>query len=252
MTGTLASLDTQGGASLPQPVVRLVNGGDGIATHDRAYVGGISHPQFDAIRDMKPQIWLFRYKRGFTNTSGPHSGYSYDKRRGYVHPAHFVGGAQSGRHVGGGGHTTRNGGAIPDRPTEWTLTDDHRYDAVFEPELWFLNSQTNPYAWPIVPLATATGIEHTTIGQSGQSGNDTGTYPDAQSRAFCGSTRTKGTQVQWFAFAVVVDDPADSRCKIIGPLSEPLRAAIWPKVQVGYGACPITADKGRKIRLRHA
>lgn len=253
MSGTSSSLTDGKGSGLPQPMIRIIRGGPTSGAHDRVEAGGLTDPAFDAIADLEPQLWLYRYKRGFYSKSSQHSGYSYDNVRGYVHPSHWTGAIVGGRKVGGGSHTTRGGGPIPARSTEWVVTAAHRYDAMLEPELWFLNNNTLPLTYPIQPIATATGNEHGLIGRSGQHGRDTGTYPTTGEPGFCGSSQIKGTHAQWFAFAYAVRDmEGDSRDYVVGPLSEVVRAEIWPRVKVNYGTCLPRADRGRKIRLRHA
>lgn len=252
MSGTLAALESSGGLSIPKPRVRILTNGIDSGKHDDIEIGGITAPEWEAIKDKSPQIWLFRYKRGHSPTvgRGMHSGYRYDNTRGYVHPSNWVAGVNIGRNVGGGAHTSRNGSVIPNRQTEWNMTDAHRYDAVFDPEFWFLNNNTQEYSWPILSVTAVTGFEHTKIGQSGQGGNNTGTYPNPVP-GFCNSTRTRGTQIQYFAFAIAIKDVQDSRNYLIGPLTEPVQASIWPKVKVAYN-CPVLVDKGRKIKVRYA
>jgi hypothetical protein len=105
--------------------------------------------------------------------------------------------------------------------------------------------------FPIQAVATATGSEHNLIGRSGQSGQNIGTTPRNDIPAFCGSSRTRGTQSQWFAFAYTVEDETDPRNRIIGPLSEPINAKIWPHVKLNYGTCFPRYDRGRKIKIAH-
>lgn len=237
---------------LPQPVVRIVKGNDlVVGAHDRTFAGGLTKPQFDAIKDLNPQIWLFRYKTAYTPHTNPNSGYRYDNTRGYIHPSDLSAGPVSGRNYSGGNHNTRGGPPVPPRQTEWNVTRDNFYDAEFQPELWFLSSSGGIHTFPIQAIATATGAEHNIIGRSGQSGQNTGSYPSEGLPGFCGSGRTKGTQSQWFAFAYTVTDEVDPRNRIIGPLSEPVNAKIWPHVKVNYGTCLPRYDRGRKIKLAH-
>lgn len=256
MSGTSGSiLSGKGGISLPQPVVRLVMGNNHPALpgmHDAAYVGGMTDPEFEAVQDRSPQIWLFRYKMGHNPKYDPHNtGYMHDKRRGYVHPSNWDGTAVGVRKVGGGGHHFRNGGTAQKRPSEWDVTKAHRYEAVFQPELWFLDRNSNPYSFPIQQVATSASDEYTMIGNSGQHGNFSGANPNHTQPGFCGSSQTGGVQKQWFAFAYAIKDTTDTRNYIIGPLSEVVEAVIWPKIKVNYGGCLPKFDRGRKIRLMH-
>jgi hypothetical protein len=198
---------------------------------------------------LNPQIWLYRYKRGFMARTDPHSGYNYDNTRGWVHPAHWVGGTVSGRNLGGGAHSSRGGLVGVDRPTEWSLSNANRYDAVFEPNLWFLTQgAASQLSYPIQPIPGASGAEVYNIGPSGQGTNDTGTRHDILKDGFCGSSQTKGVQRQWFAFACVVETEPGKFIR--GPLSEPISASIWPKVKTNYSTPPLYS-RGRKIRLLH-
>jgi hypothetical protein len=253
MSGTLGHLNIGGGgASLPQPVVRIVTGNDmASGAHDRTFVGGLTKPQWDAIKDKAPEIWLYRYKSSYMPKTSPHSGYGYDNTRGYVHPSSTIAGVVSGRNYSGGAHNTRGGVAPPPRQTEWVVTDHNRYDAEFQPELWFMASGGGMLTYPIQPIATANGSEHNLIGLSGQHTMNTGTRPNEFIPGFCNSGQTRGTQSQWFAFAYTVQDEEDPRNRIIGPLSEPVNAIIWPHVKVNYGTCFPRYDRGRKIKLRH-
>jgi hypothetical protein len=254
MSGTQSNLENSStSVDIPEPLIRIVKGNDQTSgDHDKLWVGGLTDPEYKALQPYKPQIWLYRYKQGWRPKSGPNSGYILDNTRGYVHPSQWLGGAQvSGTKYSGGAHNTRGGGPIPDRQSEWDVTGAWRYDAFFEPEKWFLNSQTQAYAWPIQALAGATGDEHLTIGKSGQSGNDTGTFPRTDSHFFCDSSQTKGTQRQYFAFAYTIKPTKNSRNRIVGPLSQIIVADIWPRVKVNYGTCLPNFDRGRKIRLRH-
>jgi hypothetical protein len=249
MSGTNANIQSPGMPSLPEPVIRIVPQGVQAGVHDYAMVGGIGDAQFAAIADFNPRIWLYRYKKGYNAQRAQHTGYVYDNTRGFVHPAHWKEGFAPRKHIGGGGHNARSGASIGDRPSEWPLTVEHRYDAIFNPELWFLDNTTQPHSWPIQPRVGGGPYDYGKVGLSGQSNSNTYSYPDPTKPMFCGSSRTRGAQDQYFAFAVVIDDPNDDRNVIIGPKSHVIRCSIWPKVRVGFGPCGANSDLGRKIRV---
>jgi hypothetical protein len=231
-------------------VVRIVKGDDRASgRHDRVYVGGMQKPQYEAVKELNPQIWLFRYKTGYNPNVGPNPQSHLDRTRGYVHPSDTSLVIVTGRNYSGGSHNTRLGGQAPSRASEWSVTGPLLYEAIFLPELWFLTTGNSLHSYPIQPIATATGDEHLLIGKSGQSGQNTGARPTKEWPAFCDSGRTKGVQSQWFAFAFTIQDTTDPRNRLVGPLSEPVNAKIWPKIKVNYGTCLPRFDRGRKIRI---
>jgi hypothetical protein len=253
MSGTAGSLSVAaGGINIPQPRVRIYKGSDlpnDFGQHDRVVAGGLTDPEFDAIKDMQPAIWLFRYKRGYNATRASLvPGFNYDNTRGWVHPSDNSGIPTNGRKVGGGGHAARNGAVLPARMTEWSLTAAHEYSKSFDPELWFQDIFTNQYTYPIMDIATATPNGASIIGMSGQSGNNTGANPNADSIGFCDSSRTRGVQVQRFAFAVAVVSPDDPREYLIGPMSPHVKCEIWPRLKVAHSGFGVQYSRGRKIR----
>lgn len=252
MSGTHGGLSNKGGVSLPQPQIRFVtNDNFGSGGHDRVVAGGLTDSQWDSIKDLNPRIWLFRYKTAHT-IRNPHSGSPYDHSRGYVHPAHGGKNVALNLKYSGGSHNSRSGATLS-RATEWPVTKSFFYDAVFEPELWFLQPDgATQLNYPIQPIATSVGNEYLIIGGSGQRKNMVGTSTDQFSNpVWCCSGQVRGVQHQFFAMAYVVQGPNDTRDVIVGPLSEVFRAQIWPKVKVNYGGCLPVYDRGRKIRLTH-
>jgi hypothetical protein len=240
-----------GGSGLSVPLVRILQDGSGAGQHDKIQVGWMGKPEFNMHKDNLPFVALWRYKRGFSSgVSHPmHSGYPYDNTRGWVHPSSFDGGVGVSRKRGGGGaHTTRNGAGIRPRPSEWDVTKSEFYDAIFEPELWFLNRDAKPYNWPIQTIASGTAQEFMNVGQSGQSKNNTWASPNESYPMFCGSSATMGVQEQYFAFSFGINDPSDSGYQIYGPMTQAFKAFIWPSVKVKYDK-QIFADRGRKIKI---
>jgi hypothetical protein len=253
MSGTSASVNrNKGGIVLPVPKVRIHVNGDATGAHDMVQAGWMNKAEYKLVKGMNPRVFLLRYKRGQNPTRShlQHSGYPYNNDRGWVHPADFSGSiVTSGRNYSGGDHTSVQGATLPVRASEWAVTDDSRYDAEFNPELWFLNTSAKVYTYPIVPLASSSASDPYLIGQSGQGKQDTGAYINQSARYMCGSTKTIGVQTQFFAFMFAVQDQADKRNWITGPMSQPIRADIWPKVQVNY-PCRKFNDRGRKIAVR--
>jgi hypothetical protein len=220
-------------------------------SHDLAYVGGMTDSEFEAVANLNPQIWLYRYKRGYMARTDPHSRYQLDNTRGWVHPSHWVSGAViAGRNFGGGRPDSRFNGAVKsDRPSEWVLTNSNRYDGVFDPSVWFTATDgVNPLKFPVQPIPGSNGTEVYSIGKSGQGSNNTGDVFDITDPKFMCTSQTKGVQKQWFAFAYVTE-PEPGKF-IQGPMSNALQASVFPKVKANYATPPLYA-RGRKIKLLH-
>lgn len=251
MAGTGGSFMQSGGLYLPTPRVLVSPRGTAAGDHDRVSVGWMGQAEWDALSETQPEVWLFRYKRGYSPSRLPHTGGTHDHDRGWRHPSDTTLSANPNkRSYSGGGHNSRQGGVIPVRASEWLVSGPNLYVADFQPELWFLDPGANPYAWPIAPLASAGPFDYGLIGKSGQSSTDTGADPNFTQRPIRSASQLRGTQTQYFAFAFAVRDSADPRNRIVGPMTPKIRCDIWPKVQSHY-ACPTFADRGRKVRVRH-
>lgn len=244
--GDYANGENTGGVSIPTPRVLIHPGGTQSGAHDLVSVGWMNTPDWVALQNHLPEIWLFRYKKGYSPARFPHTGFNFDSDRGWRHPSN----GDSGRKYSGGIHQSRQGATLPVRLSEWLVTRDAFYDATFDPSLWFLDGQGKPQTWPIAPLATASFGDVGNVGQSGQGGNNTGTYVNVDDFGFRSSGHIAGTQRQFFAFAFAIRDDKDDRNRVVGPLSEPIRCDIWPRIRSSYGPCATLADRGRKVRTK--
>jgi hypothetical protein len=243
MSGTGASKrGGSGGLAIPQPNIRIQTLGQGAGSHDRVWAGGMTNAEFAALEGREISLWLLRYKRGYRSSQAPHSGYQYNNTQGFVHPSNWLAGGNTGRNVGGGKHTTRQGGTIPDRQTEWVVTAPHHYDAEFKPENWFLDNSASAQSFPI--------SDYTRIGKSGQAGKSGAFFsPAIQNNAgSCNRETSFGSQRQVFAFCYAVRDENDRRNWIRGAMSEMVVAEIFPKMKISYCVAQLGV-KGRKIKL---
>lgn len=234
MSGTSSSLSSDGGGfGLPVPQLRILTQGNGDGRHDRLYVGHMLKAEFEAVKELQPTLFLYRYKRGFSANQS--RGYRYDRIRGFVHPSNWVN-ENTVRSVnyGGGAHTSRNGSNLGDRQTEWPVTRELDYYALWEPEFWFTdNGATLSYP-----------INDGRIGQSGQSSGGLWIESDQ-----CpGNKSSKQTQRQIFAFGYAIKDQNNPRNWIRGAMSEHVIAEIFPKQRLSYCIAP-QQNIGRKIRL---
>ena len=250
MSGTGGSYMQSGGLYIPQPRILVHPKGAGAGSHDLVSVGWMQQSEFEALAERAPEIWLFRYKRANSSVPQPHTGYRYDARRGWRHPSDTLNNVNpNGRSYSGGGHNTRQGAAPLQRQTEWRVTKSEFYDATFDASVWFLDSNAKPHTWPIAPIATASANDIDRLGASGQKKNVSAGGRSGTVKSFYSDTFTPCTQSQRFAFAFAVRDDNDPRNRIIGPMSEVIRADIFPRIKVQYD-CPAFADRGRKVRLR--
>jgi hypothetical protein len=260
--GTLGPART--GLNLPVPRVFVNPNGLASGSHDSVSVGGLSQGDFDRLAPHKPFIALLRYKSGHspsvTHALGS-SSYNYDNKRGWVHPSSWDGANDVSR-VRNGRHNSRSGNVIPERITERDLTANNQYQ-IFTLDNWFLDFRNQPYQYPIVRVADinanfgggnpslngmAYGNEAYAIGQNGQGTKRTFAGVNIDRPMFCGSDRTVGNQVQYFAFCLGADDPDRLGQVVFGAPSATIKAEIFPRVLIKY-AKPFSSDRGRKIKL---
>jgi hypothetical protein len=259
--GSLGS--TGSGVIIPVPRVFVNPNGVDAGRHDTVSVGGLSQGDFDRLKEYRPFVALLRYKSGHSpsvNRALGGGSYNYDNKRGWVHPSSWNGVNDISR-VRNGRHNSRSGNVIPERITERDLIANNQYQ-IFSLDNWFLDTANRPYQYPIVRVADinanfgggnpnlngmAYGNEAYAIGQNGQGTKRTFAGVQIDRPMFCGSDRTIGNQVQYFAFCIGINDPDKNGQVIFGAPSATIKAEIFPRVLIKYSK-PFSSDRGRKIK----